>query len=301
MADTTFDGSVYMAGSLGLRFRSVTAAHTCKVADDHTILADASGGAFSVTLPPAADCLAENGGHEYVIVNTGATGTVTVDGNAAETINGSATFALSTQYSAIKLRAISSTAWVITDGGEVASAASLSLSGTLGVTGASTLGAVTTSGAVDMSASTVTLGTVDGTVDLSGGTLDASGGLTLAAGEVDSADIANGAVDPVHLATTGFRSIADDGALTLAATDQVIELVSSTTGAKAATMTATHTGHRIEVHLNTVVGGSYTMACDYPSGTSGTLTLDAAGDGGVFCYSGTAWILVHIFGTAGFA
>ena len=71
---------------------SVTAAYTAKVSDD-VILGDASGGNFSITLPPAANIR----GRRYWIKSV-STGTVTIDGNASETIDGATTVALSTQY-----------------------------------------------------------------------------------------------------------------------------------------------------------------------------------------------------------
>lgn len=55
------------------------------------ILGDASGGAFTVTLPAAAD--AEN--LSYTVRNIGASGDVTVDGDGAETIDGAASATVS--------------------------------------------------------------------------------------------------------------------------------------------------------------------------------------------------------------
>jgi hypothetical protein len=69
---------------------AVTSAYTAKYSDG-VILANASGGAFSVTLPPV---LGHKG--EWLMVkrtNTGANA-VTLDGNGAETVDGSATLAL---------------------------------------------------------------------------------------------------------------------------------------------------------------------------------------------------------------
>lgn len=136
-------------------------------------------------------------------------------------------------------------------------------------------------------ASTVALqGAVTATaaVDLSGGTL------TLAAGAIDSADLANGSVDPVHLAS-GYREVGADAALTLAATDRCIQLQSSTTGDKAATMTATHAGHVVMVRLEARSGGSYTLAV-----TGGDVTLDAANEAAIVVYSGSAWELQALMG-----
>lgn len=120
---------------------------------------------------------------------------------------------------------------------------------------------------------------------------DAANG-TVGSGAVGTTELADGAVTPVKL-SSGYRTVAEDAALTLAATDRTILLVSTTTGAKAATMTATHGGHRVDVRLVAATGGSYTLAV-----TGGDVTLDAAGDGAAVVYSGAAWELVHLHGGA---
>lgn len=73
--------------------RTETAAYTA-AGTDFAILCDASGGIFTVTLPPAAD----NKGLLLYIQRTSAANNVTIDGNGSETINGSATVTLSSQY-----------------------------------------------------------------------------------------------------------------------------------------------------------------------------------------------------------
>ncbi len=71
---------------------------------DHTILADASSGDFTVTLPELSTVV----GKILAIKNVGATGTVTVDGNASETIDGATTLGLAEQYQSVLLHAGSS-------------------------------------------------------------------------------------------------------------------------------------------------------------------------------------------------
>lgn len=61
---------------------------------DSVILCDASGGGFTVTLPDAATVK----GKVVTIKNIGSSGTVVIDGNGSQTIDGSATVSLSTQY-----------------------------------------------------------------------------------------------------------------------------------------------------------------------------------------------------------
>jgi hypothetical protein len=88
--------------------KSVTAAYTAETTDE-TILGDATGGAFSVTLPPAASCK----GLLLTIKRTNAGGNaVTIDGNSAETIDGAGTVALSAQYAARTIRS-DGTNWVV--------------------------------------------------------------------------------------------------------------------------------------------------------------------------------------------
>ncbi len=84
-------------------FRSVTATDTLDVNDD-TLLCN---GTFTVTLP-AANSDVRN---RYVIKNVGS-GTITVDGASAETIDGSATRTLTKQYSSLTI-ASDGTAWHI--------------------------------------------------------------------------------------------------------------------------------------------------------------------------------------------
>ena len=73
--------------------RSITAAATGDATE--VILADATSGAFSVTLPPVA----EVPGRRYAIKKTDASvNAVTIDGSGAETIDGAATVVLSTRW-----------------------------------------------------------------------------------------------------------------------------------------------------------------------------------------------------------
>lgn len=86
------------------RFEAVstkTAAYTVVAADQRSlILADASGGAFTVTLPLGSNVFA---GFSLTIEKSDSSGNaVTVDGNGSETIDGAATRVLSVQYEAVK-------------------------------------------------------------------------------------------------------------------------------------------------------------------------------------------------------
>jgi len=76
--------------SLATKTANYTATDT-----DYTILGNATGGAITITLPKAATV----NGKVYVIKKVDASGNaVTIDGDGAETIDGSATQALSSQY-----------------------------------------------------------------------------------------------------------------------------------------------------------------------------------------------------------
>lgn len=125
----------------------------------------------------------------------------------------------------------------------------------------------------------------------------------IAADAVTVAKIADGAVTPVKLATSGARIVTANGALTLAATDRVVGLAnSSDTATKAATMTATHDGHQVQVQLFARSStGSYTIACSTLAGTSGTVTLDAAGEGVDLVRISGTWYYLRLIGTASFA
>ena len=234
------------SGGRGVHVRTVTAADAAELSD-RVIVCNATSAAFTLTLPPIARAYdASHGGMGqvlYVMKSDASANAITIDGNAAETINGAANMQLTTQFDATVLVA-TATGWL------AFSEASASI-------GANSVG-----------------------------------NAALQDDAVDSAEIADGAVDPVHLAS-GYRSVASDGALALAATDRTVLLAATTTGAKAATMTATHAGHVIDFRLVTASGGSYTLAV-----TGGNVTLDAANEGARIVYSGSAWTLVALTGGA---
>lgn len=91
----------------GFPVRTETAAYTANTLD-FLILADATAGAFTVTLPPAADAK----GKLLFIQRTSASNNVTIDADGSETINGSATVTLSSQY-ASRLLISTGSAWAV--------------------------------------------------------------------------------------------------------------------------------------------------------------------------------------------
>lgn len=94
--------------------RSITASGTV-AATDHVILADATGGAITVTLPAAAT----SGGMLLTIKKTDNANNVVADANASETIDGATTKTIATQYGFLTL-ACDATGWhIIASGGTI--------------------------------------------------------------------------------------------------------------------------------------------------------------------------------------
>ena len=91
-------------GSVAFGYSAQTGAYTATITD-HVI--NCTANTFTVTLPTAVGIT----GRQYVIKNSGA-GVITVDGNAAETIDGAADATLATQYDSITL-ASDGANWVI--------------------------------------------------------------------------------------------------------------------------------------------------------------------------------------------
>lgn len=88
---------------------SKTGAYTL-TASDHSVYCDATGGAFTVTLPPAATAGA---GRRYEATKTDASGNVvTVDADGAETISGVANILLPSQYDSVTVECTGS-AWLV--------------------------------------------------------------------------------------------------------------------------------------------------------------------------------------------
>jgi hypothetical protein len=133
---------------------------------------------------------------------------------------------------------------------------------------------------------------VDGAIDLVHMAAESIDSDQFVDGSIDAAHIASAAVTPVKL-LSGYRTVAEDAALTLGPTDRTINLLSCTTGTHAATMTGTQAGHRVTVKLTARSGGAYTLAA-----SSQTVTLDAAGEGVELVYDGSAWQWVALLGGA---
>lgn len=98
-----------------------TAAYTVTTSDrGKLITADATSAGYTIDLPTAAS--AGDGFEIAVMKSDSSANVVTLDGNGSETINGSTTMALSTQYDVVRLRC-NGTAWLAVVNGKRATTA----------------------------------------------------------------------------------------------------------------------------------------------------------------------------------
>lgn len=102
--------ATYLQGGGATRgtYRSVTATGNV-VSGDYLIIADATGGAITMALPPAA--LVPGRIYVFKRINSGANAVV-VDPSGAETIDGAATYTLSAQWNSVTIMS-NGTAWFI--------------------------------------------------------------------------------------------------------------------------------------------------------------------------------------------
>ena len=95
--------------SMGWKVNTVTG--TTTLGNHNVVFADATGGSFTLNLP----AVASSTGRIYTILKTNGTNTVTLDGNASETINGVTTYPISTQYERLIIACDGSAWYVIGD------------------------------------------------------------------------------------------------------------------------------------------------------------------------------------------
>lgn len=106
---TTDNAFVTMGGSIAtVALATKTGAYTL-TQDDYIVLGDATGGAFSLTLPTAAGFR----GLTYVLKRISAANNVTVATTSSQTIDGAATYVLDAQYKSIVVVSDNSN-WIIT-------------------------------------------------------------------------------------------------------------------------------------------------------------------------------------------
>lgn len=95
-----------------LPVKTITTTYTALL-DDNLILADASGGSFTINLPPAAAAYDGKRGHEYIIKVISITGMVTIDGNGSEQVEFATNQPLTGQGARMRIQT-NGTAWYST-------------------------------------------------------------------------------------------------------------------------------------------------------------------------------------------
>lgn len=93
--------TLQVEGGIALRVATDTNVAPAVGDDDYLTLVDTTAGNATITLPAVASCL----GRIYVFKKLVAANTLTIDGDAAETIDGAATQAVTNQYHLIKVMA----------------------------------------------------------------------------------------------------------------------------------------------------------------------------------------------------
>lgn len=92
--------TIHINGSVAAALTTVTSSTTA-TASHHTILADATSGNITITLPAASGC----SGRIYIVKKIDSGGnSVTIDGNSSETIDGATTVSTSTQWVSFQIQ-----------------------------------------------------------------------------------------------------------------------------------------------------------------------------------------------------
>jgi hypothetical protein len=269
------------------RVRTVTAAYTVTLDDDEFVRGNATGGAFSITLPTAASCFdTDTGtGKVFEFKKTDASGNaVTIDGAAAETNDGAATFALAAQYETLRIVS-NGTGWDVcgTDraaGIQTADIAASQITNALMADDAIDSAEIA-DGAIDlvhMSANSIDSDQyVDGSIDTA----------HFAAGAVDAAALATGAVTPVKIAT-GEVAPAADAPIAITSTTRRIRC-STASGADTTISTSSSVdGQRVSIYMEAAAGGGSARLVT----TAGTLLLNAAEEAALVERVGSDWVVL---------
>ena len=98
---TNHQSSHAFQGSIALAGREVSADITVSRTTDRIIKCDTSSDPITVTLPPAADCHDGRAGLVLTVVCLSVANDVTLDGDAAELIDGAATATITGAYSSL--------------------------------------------------------------------------------------------------------------------------------------------------------------------------------------------------------
>lgn len=229
--------------------RVVAGSFTVDIESDYIVAADTTASSRTITLPPLADAYDARSlsGREYIVYKPIAANSLIIEGNAAETINGSANQTLTTQYSWATFVAGPS-GWIMKD---------------TDLIDAATLGAGTITGTMLLD------GTVDSD-DIAAGAIDLA---HMSADSVDSAQYVDGSIDPVHLASTSVAP-AGHAACAILNTTTEIRLTIDDASNVAISTTSAEPGQRIKIVVDAAAGGgSYTLAV-----AGGTLMFDSDGE-----------------------
>jgi len=270
MAGQIIHGNLLVKGGTWRKVTRITDADSpyTVLETDFCIEADTTSGAITCNLPTLASSKRSNGvGRELRFKVVNGSNSLTIDGSGAEEIDGSTTLVLTADNDGVEIMA-GTDDWMRTAQPPELQSADIAAD------------------AID--SQHYAAGSIDAE-HMAANSIDSD---SYVDGSIDAAHYADGSITPVKLATTGYRVNTGDAALTIGATDGVILVSNVAGGALAATMTATHQGHRVTVRATAGDGSNYyTMAV-----TGGTITLDADLEAAEVCYSGSAWELVGLMG-----
>lgn len=106
--ELTDDREAKFSGAIHKPIRTITTSTTI-TSEDYTIIANATGGSITVTLPPAADAV----GRVYYIKKISSGNSVTVDADGTELIDNSQTLSLTGQYRSEEIQSDGTQWWVL--------------------------------------------------------------------------------------------------------------------------------------------------------------------------------------------
>lgn len=244
--------------------RVVAGSFTVDIESDYIVAADTTASSRTITLPPLADAYDARSlsGREYIVYKPIAANSLIIEGNAAETINGSANQTLTTQYSWATFVAGPS-GWIMKDT-DLIDAATLSA------------GSIT---------STMIL---DGTIVAGDIASDAVTTAKILNSNVTTAKIADAAVTPAKDNITPRVNVAGDNVV-IDPTDRAILFSSDGGGAATIDASGMLDGQSVWLTMSTFNTDAYT--CANVNGSS-TLTFNATGETALLYFDGT---LLHAF------
>jgi hypothetical protein len=241
------------------RIRSVSAAYTLTMGDDDILLVNSTAASRTITLPALADAYdAQLGvGKTFYIQKITAANSVIIEGDGAETINGSANQTLGSQFAAVKLVAGPSE-WTMLSSGSISTADLAD-------------NAVTNAKMADDAVDSAEI--ADGAIDLVHMSAESVDSDQYVDGSIDVEHLSTGCVTPVKILATLVNPAADAACAILNTTTEINVSVTGA-GNVAISTTSSVAGQEILIIATSVAGGgSYTLAL-----VSGTLTLNSTGE-----------------------